>query len=146
MAEIQRQITILRPTNYGKDENNYRHLYILLTDPCFDGESGKDEMVLSVNCSSIKAGKPFDNTCILSAGSHEFVVRDSFIFYRHLRIEKASEIEANIKQGYFIQKALINETDYLRILKGIFTSKAVETRYKRFLKSAINQGACPNPE
>ncbi|AWW71597.1 hypothetical protein C4O86_07295 [Pasteurellaceae bacterium 12565] len=36
MLEIKRQVTILRPTNYGKEENHYKHLYILLTDPCFD--------------------------------------------------------------------------------------------------------------
>ncbi|MDW0617758.1 hypothetical protein P2G70_09530 [Mannheimia haemolytica] len=112
MLEIKRQVTILRPTNYDKEENHYKHLYILLTDPCFDGETGKGDMILSVNCSSIKDGKALDETCILKAGTHEFITRDSFIFYRHIRIDSLDEIKANIEAGYFIQKALINDEAY----------------------------------
>ncbi|WP_244141777.1 terminase [Mannheimia bovis] len=134
MPEIKRQVTILRPTNYGKEENNYKHLYILLTDPCFDGETGKEDMILSVSCSSIKDGKALDETCILKAGIHEFITRDSFIFYRHLRIDTLSDIKANIAKGYFIQKALINDEIYQDILKGVLSSKSVVPRYKRFLK------------
>ncbi|HHW7568795.1 TPA: terminase [Mannheimia haemolytica] len=144
MPEIKRQVTILRPTNYGKEENNYKHLYILLTDPCFDGETGKEDMILSVNCSSIKDGKALDETCILKAGTHEFITRDSFIFYRHIRIDSLDEIKANIEAGYFIQKALINDEAYKQILKGVLSSKSVTPRYKRFLKNAIRQSACPD--
>ncbi|MEG9498722.1 terminase [Mannheimia indoligenes] len=142
MPEIKRQVTILRPTNYGKEENSYKHLYILLTDPCFDGETGKEDMILSVSCSSIKDGKALDETCILKAGIHEFITRDSFIFYRHLRIDTLSDIKANIAKGYFIQKALINDEIYHDILKGVLSSKSVAPRYKRFLKNAIRQNAC----
>ncbi|MFA9500768.1 hypothetical protein ACERCG_10145 [Mannheimia sp. E30BD] len=97
MLEVKRQATILRPTNYGKVENSYKHLYILLTDPCFDGETGKGDMILSVNCSSIKNEKALDETCILKAGTHEFITRNSFIFYRHIRIDSLDEIKANIE-------------------------------------------------
>lgn len=142
MAKVKRKITILRPTDYGKSENNYKHLYILLTDPCFDGETGFSDMVMSVNCSSIKNNKPLDNTCILKAGVHEFITKDSFIFYRHIRIERAEEIKANIEKGYFIEKALINDDIYQQILEGVFKSKHIPMRYKRFLRSAINQNAC----
>ncbi|QLB42055.1 MULTISPECIES: terminase [Mannheimia] len=144
MPKIQRQVTILRPTNYGKEENNYKHLYILLTDPCFDGETGKEDMILNVSCSSIKGDKALDETCILKAGIHEFITRDSFIFYRHLRIDTLADIRSNIEQGYFIQKALINDEIYHAILKGVLSSKSVAARYKRFLKNAIRQNACPD--
>ncbi|QHB17200.1 terminase [Mannheimia pernigra] len=142
MPEIKRQVTILRPTNYGKEENNYKHLYILLTDPCFDGETSREDMILSVSCSSIKDGKALDETCILKASIHEFITRDSFIFYRHLRIDTLSDIKANIAKGYFIQKALINDEIYQDILKGVLSSKSVVPRYKRFLKNAIHQNSC----
>lgn len=145
MKNIKRQITILRPTNYGKEEKNFKHLYILLTDPCFDGETGLSDMVMSVSCSSIKNDKPFDDTCVLKAGCHEFITKDSFIFYRHLRIEPAEEIRANIENGYFIQKALIDDDIYNAILQGLMTSTQIEKRYKRFIKNAINQNACLDP-
>ncbi|HDL5956802.1 TPA: terminase small subunit, partial [Mannheimia haemolytica] len=102
-----------------------------VTDPCFDGETGKGDMILSVNCSSIKDGKALDETCILKAGTHEFITRDSFIFYRHIRIDSLDEIKANIEAGYFIQKALINDEAYQQILKGVLSSKSVTPRYKR---------------
>ncbi|KYL17898.1 terminase, partial [Mannheimia haemolytica] len=107
-------------------------------------ETGKGDMILSVNCSSIKNEKALDETCILKAGTHEFITRDSFIFYRHIRIDSLDEIKANIEAGYFIQKALINDEAYQQILKGVLSSKSVTPRYKRFLKNAIRQSACPD--
>ncbi|SQE29849.1 Uncharacterised protein [Mannheimia haemolytica] len=104
MLEVKRQVTILRPTNYGKEDNPYKHLYILLTDPCFDGETGKGDMILSVNCSSIKDGKALDETCILKAGTHEFITRDSFIFYRHIRIDSLDEIKAKYRSPVILFK------------------------------------------
>ncbi|MDW0907800.1 terminase small subunit [Mannheimia haemolytica] len=83
-----------------------------VTDPCFDGETGKGDMILSVNCSSIKDGKALDETCILKAGTHEFIT--------------------------------INDEAYQQILKGVLSSKSVTPRYKRFLKNAIRQSACPD--
>ncbi|HDL1940956.1 TPA: hypothetical protein PWY16_002472, partial [Mannheimia haemolytica] len=43
-----------------------------------------------------------------------------------------------------IQKALINDEAYQQILKGVLSSKSVTPRYKRFLKNAIRQSACPD--
>ncbi|MDW0833001.1 terminase small subunit [Mannheimia haemolytica] len=55
-----------------------------VTDPCFDGETGKGDMIL------------------------------------------------------------INDEAYQQILKGVLSSKSVTPRYKRFLKNAIRQSACPD--
>lgn len=139
---VKRKITILKPTNYGKEENGYYHLYFVLTDPFFNGETGVDNCVLSVSCSSIKEGKKFDDTCVIKQGEHEFIKKDSFIFYEHLRIDNAEEIQSRIDNGNFIAKDVINDDLYQRILKGILRSKSIERRYIRFLKSAITQNAC----
>ncbi|KYL22020.1 terminase, partial [Mannheimia haemolytica] len=58
--------------------------------------------------------------------------------------DSLDEIKANIEAGYFIQKALINDEAYQQILKGVLSSKSVTPRYKRFLKNAIRQSACPD--
>jgi hypothetical protein len=139
---IKRKITILKPTDYGKKESGYYHLYFILTDPFFNGETGVDQCVLSVSCSSIREGKSFDSTCVIKQGEHEFIKRDSFIHYNHLRIDKAEEIQKGIDSGSFIAKDLINDELYKRILKGILKSDNVDRRYVRFLKSAIAQCAC----
>lgn len=140
--DVQRKISILMPTNYGKDENNQFHLYFILTDPCFNGETGDSDCVLSVSCSSIKEGKNYDDACVLQVGEHEFIKRDSFIFYNHLRIDSVSKIEREIADGKFILKELMSDTLYQRILNGLINSKHTEKRYIRFLKSAIAQNAC----
>ncbi|MGR3806932.1 hypothetical protein SAMN05660772_00997 [Pasteurella testudinis DSM 23072] len=137
-----RKVTILIPTDYGKSESNFYHLYFILTDPCFNGETGQEDSVLSVSCSSIKQGKVFDNTCVLKAGEHEFIRHDSFVFYRHLRIDSASIINQKVAQGLFITKTMISDDIYRRILKGVLVSRNTERQYIRFLKSAIKQGAC----
>lgn len=140
--DIQRKLSILMPTNYGKDESGLFHLYFILTDPCFNGETGHSDCVLSVSCSSIKEGKLYDDACVLFAGEHEFIKRDSFIFYNHLRIDAASKIEREIAEGKFIVKEIMSDELYNRILSGLVKSKHTEKRYIRFLKSAISQNAC----
>ncbi|MDW0812140.1 terminase small subunit [Mannheimia haemolytica] len=39
---------------------------------------------------------------------------------------------------------MINDEAYQQILKGVLSSKSVTPRYKRFLKNAIRQSACPD--
>ncbi|MDW0451976.1 terminase small subunit [Mannheimia haemolytica] len=39
---------------------------------------------------------------------------------------------------------IINDEAYQQILKGVLSSKSVTPRYKRFLKNAIRQSACPD--
>lgn len=139
---VKRKITILKPTDYGKSENGYFHLYFILTDPFFNGETGQDNCVLSVSCSSIKDGKQYDKACVIKKGEHEFITKDSFIFYSHLRVDKADEIQEGINKGRFIAKSVVSDELYFRILQGVLKSPDVERCYVRFLKSAISQSAC----
>lgn len=81
---VKRKITILKPTNYGKEENGYYHLYFVLTDPFFNGETGIDNCVLSVSCSSIKEGKKFDDTCVIKQGEHEFIKKRIALFFTNI--------------------------------------------------------------
>ncbi|STO53899.1 Uncharacterised protein [Canicola haemoglobinophilus] len=89
---ISRKMTLLLPTFKGENDD-LKHLYFILTDPCFDYEQNRPEMLLLVNCSSIKEGRVYDDACVLTAGEHSFIVKDSFIFYQEMRIESLFNIE-----------------------------------------------------
>lgn len=139
--EVKRKITILKPTDYGKN-NHFKHLYIILNDPCLDLITGHKDMVLSVNCSSIKENQFYDEACILEKGCHEFITKDSFIFYKHTRIDPAIIIQTGIEANQFITKEIIDDNLYRNIIKGLFESKFTERKYKAFLKQAMKQNAC----
>ena len=136
-----RKITLLLPTFTG-DNDDLKHLFFLLTDPCFDGELNQENAILLVNCSSVKPDKPHDNACYIEQGEHEFIKHRSYIVYKQARIETLEKIERGISTGRFIKKEIINDELYKRILKGAFTSSHIERRYIRFIKSAITQNAC----
>ena len=136
-----RKVTLLLPTFTG-DNDDLKHLFFLLTDPCFDGELNQENAILLVNCSSVKPDKPHDNACYIEQGEHEFIKHRSYIVYKQARIETLEQIERGISTGRFIKKEIINDELYKRILKGAFTSLHIERRYIRFIKSAIAQNAC----
>ena len=99
-------------------------------------------MVLSVNCSSIHPKKSYDDTCILTAGEHPFIVRDSYIYYEEMRIDSLLDIERGIKEKRFTKKEIISDALYFQILSGAFKSKKAARKYLRFIKNAITQDAC----
>lgn len=140
---IGRKITILLPTFRGGSDE-LKHLFFILTDPCLNKETGANNCVLLVNCSTIKDGFQFDDTCILETGEHEFIKKRSFIYYKEARIEQLSTLKNGIKQGRFIKKEIINDELYIKILKGLLKTQAMPRMYLRFLKGAIQQNACLN--
>lgn len=138
---VGRKITVLLPTFKGSSDE-LKHLFFILTDPCTDYECDRNEMLLLVNCSSIVPNKPYDDTCILHIGDHPFIVKDSYIYYKEMRIESLLNIQRGIEEKRFIKKEIINDELYQRILTGAFQSRKSERKYLRFLKGAISQGAC----
>ena len=140
---ISRKITILLPTFKGNSDN-LKHLFFVLTDPCFDYEQQCTDMLLLVNCSSINPDKLYDDTCVLSAGSHPFIVRDSYIYYEEMRISRLLDIEQGINEKRFIKKEIISDELYFQILKGAFKSRKTGRKYIRFIQNAIIQKACPD--
>lgn len=138
---VGRKITILLPTFQGSSDE-LKHLFFILTDPCIDYEANRSEMLLLVNCSSIHEGKRYDDTCVLEIGEHPFIKKPSYIYYKQARIEHLKTIEEGIEQKRFIKKEIINDELYRRMVAGLFKSRDVERKYLRFLKGAIEQGAC----
>ena len=61
--------TILIPSGPASDPERY-HLFIVVNDPVPHSREGE---VLLVSVSTVKTQSYYDQTCLLSAGSHEFI-------------------------------------------------------------------------
>lgn len=69
------------------------HLYFVLNDP-MDFVGYPTQSCIFVNASTPRKGH--DPTCMIPAGCHAFIDRESFIYYRYARIERAASLERNI--------------------------------------------------
>ena len=119
--------TLLMPSGNEAD-----HLYIVLNDPCrFEGY-GSNPCVLLVNVSSVREGVPYDATCLLEPGEHEFVRHSSFVFYRNARIEQESHILRLVDQGLFKPHTAVSVRVFQRIKAGLFDSPHTKREFKRF--------------
>jgi len=127
----------------SQSEDDTKHLFVVLNDPCNDVLHGRSDVVLLVNFSSIKPGITYDTSCILKAGCHEFITRDSYIVYKEARIEPALFLQNAIDSGDFIAKSPVSMDVYNQIISGLFLSGYTARKYTRFFKQAMNQQACP---
>lgn len=139
--KVARKMCILMRKNSDRDDES-RHLHIVMNDPCEDKISGKEDMIILVNCTSIKEGCDYDSTCVLKAGCHEFITKDSYITYRRAELTSAYFIENGVATGVFSTRNDVTDDLYQAILKGLLESKFISMKNKRFIKSAIEQGAC----
>lgn len=118
--------TLLMPSGNEGD-----HLFIALNDPCqFEGY-GSNPCVLLVNLSSVRAGVPYDATCVLGAGEHEFVRHPSFVFYRNARIETVNHVLRLVEQGRFKPQVAMPAEVLQRIKSGLFASPHTKREFKR---------------
>lgn len=118
--------TLLIPTG------NESHLHIILTNPS-NFESYKPNQCISVNITSVKS-TPYDVTCVLKAGCHPFIKQDSYVAYRHTRIDPESHLKELVEAGYFIPKDPIG-SELLEVIKKGLKDSAHTPRY---LKNLIN--------
>jgi len=108
------------------------HLFVALNDPCrFEGY-GPNPCVLLVNLSSVREGVPYDATCVLNAGDHEFIRHPSFVFYRNARIEPESHVVRLVQQGVFKPHVAVSVEVLQRIKVGLFASPHTKREFKRF--------------
>ena len=57
-----------------------KHLFVVLNDPKTFDNYGSAVCIVLVNLSSVPAeGMLFDTTCVLEAGSHPSIIRDSYV-------------------------------------------------------------------
>lgn len=104
--------TLLIPTG------NENHLYIILNDPA-DFEGYIPKSCFSVNITSIKDGIPYDDSCVLKAGCHPFVKHDSYIAYRHARLDSANNLKKLVDAGKFYPHEPLEKELFDSVLQGL---------------------------
>ncbi len=131
-----KRATLLIPSGPQNNQNR-KHLFILLTDPHDDETSAKP--VLLVSLSTIRAGVPHDATCILYAGDHSFVKHDSFVVYQLARLEESDKLLRGVKSGQLVPQAPMDGAVFARICKGLGESRLTPPKLLAFYQKATGQ-------
>lgn len=117
--------TLLMPSGHeGK------HLFVVLNNPAtFQGYGPRPHIVL-VNVSTVRPGIPHDTSCLLAAGCHPFVKHESFVAYRHTRIEPVAHVEEMVKQRLFEPKDPVTVELLTAINAGLRKSPFTKREFK----------------
>jgi len=114
-----------------------KHLFALMIDPVSLHGYGSKPMALMACASSIKAGVLYEQTCVIKAGEHPFIERDSFIDYRFTRLEAAELVEVRVKDGMFTAKQPCSPALLQRIIQGAMTSPRINREHRKILAGAL---------
>jgi len=125
-----RRTTLLIPSPSFNDPDR-KHLFILVTDPV-----GSDQEVLLVSLSTIRECLPFDRTCVVDPGVHDFVKYPSYVVYSLARIEKAESLLKGVKTGEMSSMGMMEEETFKRICAGVLDSHLSSPKFKRFYERA----------
>jgi hypothetical protein len=108
-----------------------KHLFVVLNDPKIFKNYGNAVCIVLVNLSSVPAVGMFDNTCVLKAGSHPSIIRDSYVFYRHARIEQVRDVIQRIEAGVYSPSEAMPEQLLQQIKAGLLQSPFTKREFKQ---------------
>jgi hypothetical protein len=98
------------------DDPDRHHMFVMLTDACKDG------FHLGVSVSSIKDGIKHDTACILKAGCHSFVTKDSFVMYGKVEKLHGERIKKCVNGWLYKPKENVSDEVLKSIQDGIVNS------------------------
>lgn len=110
-----------------------RHLHIVCNDPVYYPRKNTD-CVLLVNISSIDPLVPYDPACLINAGEHPFVIRQSYVYYKKADLFGAMRVAQNIATGDFSVHQDISDALQNRIIAGFFVSDNVTPKIRQFVE------------
>ncbi len=105
------------------------HLFAILNDPC------PQKHCLVVMVTSLKPKRAHDATCILEAGDHPFVTRQSYLLYRMADTIRADQIRTRIGQNMYIPKEDFAPPVFKRIADGLYNSEETRGRILRYAEA-----------
>lgn len=111
------------------------HLFVVALGPVVVNCYGREPQVVMVGLSSIKPGLRYDKACEIRAGSHPFVIRDSFVYYREPQIASSLSVENNVNSNVWRPKPPCSNDMLQRILAGFHLSG----RLPRYVKEMLDQ-------
>lgn len=124
---VYKKGTLLIPTGPS------HHLHIVMNDPVFSPEHG-DERALIVNISTVYPDRHYDDACLLNAGCHPFITRQSYVYYKCAVISEAPRLTAAIEAGNIVAKPAVNDEVFNLVRLGFDNSRFVLPKIRRFLK------------
>lgn len=131
MFLVVRRASLLIPSGPPHDREK-RHLFVCLTDP-----HGPLSEVAIVSISSARSDGRHDQTCRLFPGDHQFIIRESFVDYRHARIIEAGKLNNGVQSGRFERRQPFDIGIFARICDGILKSRYTERRIADFYRSTL---------
>lgn len=128
-----RRATLLVPSGPQQNQNQ-KHLFILLTDPVPTAAGSKD--VLLVGISSVRPGLFHDPACLLYPGDHPFLDRQSYVNYPRARIEDAQKLINGVKNGVFTPRDALAGEIFARVCHGLTESRHTSPKILEFYLAA----------
>lgn len=110
--------TLLIPSGVG-----VKHLFFALSGSLMLPGRGTVAQAVLVNATSIRAGIPHDAACVLAPGCHPFVQHESYIAYRHLRVDPVTHLCAMMATGVWSPHERCADALLQKILTGLCASK-----------------------
>lgn len=91
------------------------HLFVVVTNVCSDNK----HLLIPVCSQHTRC----DRTCLLGAGDHSFISRDSYMDYGRARVEETTKLSQLMNTGHIQSKGPIDETVFSYMTKGILESR-----------------------
>lgn len=120
--------TILMP---GGPRENQMHLHIVLNDPKPFPDYGQyPSCALACLCSVPVTGIPFDDNRVFATGCHPFIVRDTFVSYRHFQVLSSAHLIQCVTDGTYVVQTPMAPEYVTTIIEGYSVSRKIPTYLK----------------
>lgn len=126
VAKIGQRTAFLLPNTGGIGREHEPHLHIVVTAPDKDGN------VLCVPVGSYEDG--MDPTCLLKQGDHDYLTKDSMIYYGHAKVMKAETIIEMINDKKYEHWEDIKQDVFSKITKGVLTSPHIKPARRNYAR------------
>jgi len=109
------------------------HLFTIVLGPKqLDGYGGSDQVVM-VSVTTVKPDFPFDPACVIQAGEHPFIDRESYVYYREPRIETVAHVKKMVETLGWQPREECSPELFKKIIKGLRESKRLPRYVRTFL-------------
>lgn len=109
------------------------HLHVICNNPIHYPINNCD-YVLVVNITSIYPNVPYDKTCLLNTGDHDFIKHPSYVFYGDAIICQVPNIMLRVKNNDIIPHKDMPTCTFNRILTGFNISEQISLSNLKFYK------------
>ncbi|CAB4133044.1 hypothetical protein UFOVP140_23 [uncultured Caudovirales phage] len=117
--------TLLIPSGPSGD-----HLFVIVLGPQQLPNYGLANQFIQVSVTTIYPGIPYDQACILNRGEHPFITHQSYVTYRHARIDSDAHLNKMVESGLWKPHDSCDKIILQKIINGLCQSKLVRQEIK----------------